>query len=224
MNAPHAAPSLTKNVTRVSRLELPGAGQVYVEGKYAYIGHITNKEGLGTSILDVSDPKNPKLLSQLPVGDKNSHSHKARVIGDIMIVNMEQNMTAPAGQYSAKDFTVSKVNETVSISRVQGVRMYILTDNEMSNFSAGKNFTSIYNSSRNNDYGGRALLVKGKYWVVLDNRASTSQASTDVLVYKPGDKCGATSPLPVPGYEGGMVVLALMGALALCLRKGLGKE
>ena len=44
------------------------------------------------------------------------------------------------------------------------------------------------------------------------------------LVYKPGDKCGATSPLPVPGYEGGMVVLALMGALALCLRKGLGKE
>jgi hypothetical protein len=93
MNAPHAAPSLTKNVTRVSRLELPGAGQVYVEGKYAYIGHITNKEGLGTSILDVSDPKNPKLLSQLPVGDKNSHSHKARVVGDIMIVNMEQNMT-----------------------------------------------------------------------------------------------------------------------------------
>ncbi len=94
MNAPHAAPSLTKNVTRVSRLELPGAGQVYVEGKYAYIGHITNKEGLGTSILDVSDPKNPKLLAQIPVGDKNSHSHKARVIGDIMIVNMEQNMTA----------------------------------------------------------------------------------------------------------------------------------
>jgi hypothetical protein len=94
MNAPQAAPSLTKNVTRVARLELPGAGQVYVEGKYAYVGHITNKEGLGTSILDVSDPKNPKLLSQTPVGDKNSHSHKARVIGDIMIVNMEQNMTA----------------------------------------------------------------------------------------------------------------------------------
>jgi len=94
MNAPNTAPSLTKNVTRVSRLELQGAGQVYVEGQYAYIGHITNKEGLGTSILDVSDPKNPKLLAQIPVGDKNSHSHKARVIGDIMIVNMEQNMTA----------------------------------------------------------------------------------------------------------------------------------
>ena len=94
MNAPHPAPSLTKNVTRVSHLDLQGAGQVYVDGKYAYVGHITNKEGLATSILDVSDPKHPKLLSQIPVGDKVSHSHKARVIGDIMIVNMEQNMTA----------------------------------------------------------------------------------------------------------------------------------
>jgi hypothetical protein len=94
MNAPQQAPSLTKNVTRISHLDLPGAGQVYVAGKYAYVGHITNKEGLGTSILDISDPKKPRLLSQIPVGDANSHSHKARVIGDIMIVNMEQNATA----------------------------------------------------------------------------------------------------------------------------------
>ena len=94
MNAPHPAPSLTKNVTRVSHLDLQGAGQVYVDGKYAYVGHITNKEGLATSILDVADPKHPKLLAQLPVGDKVSHSHKVRVAGDIMIVNMEQNMTA----------------------------------------------------------------------------------------------------------------------------------
>ena len=82
MNAPHPAPSLRKNVTRVSHLDLQGAGQVYVDGKYAYVGHITNKEGLATSILDVSDPKKPRVLAQLPVGDKVSHSHKARVIGD----------------------------------------------------------------------------------------------------------------------------------------------
>jgi hypothetical protein len=94
MNAPQHAPSLTKNVSRVSHLDLMGAGQVYVDGKYAYIGHITNKEGLATSILDISDPKNPRVVAQIPVGDKSSHSHKARVIGDIMITNMEQNMTA----------------------------------------------------------------------------------------------------------------------------------
>jgi len=91
MNAPHQAPVLSRNLTRLSHFDLPGAGQVYVTGKYAYVGHVTNKEGLGTSILDISDPKKPKLLSQVPVGDPDSHSHKARVIGDIMIVNSEQN-------------------------------------------------------------------------------------------------------------------------------------
>ncbi len=94
MNAPTQGPALARNVTRVSHLDLPGAGQVTVAGNYAYLGHITNQEGLGTSILDVSDPRKPRLLAQIPVGDKSSHSHKARVIGDIMIVNVEQNMTA----------------------------------------------------------------------------------------------------------------------------------
>ncbi len=85
---------LSHNVTRLGHLDLPGAGQVYVQGNYAYVGHITNKEGLATSILDVSDPKAPRVVAQIPVGDNVSHSHKARVIGDIMITNMEQNMTA----------------------------------------------------------------------------------------------------------------------------------
>ena len=85
-------PQLARNVKRLSRLELPGAGQVYVAGKYAYVGHITNQERLGTSILDVSDPRQPKLLAQIAVDEPDSHSHKARVIGDLMIVNVEQNM------------------------------------------------------------------------------------------------------------------------------------
>jgi hypothetical protein len=83
---------LQRNVKRLARLELPGAGQVTVEGKYAYVGHITNKERLGTSILDVSDPRNPRLLTQVFLQEDDSHSHKARVAGDLMIVNVEQNM------------------------------------------------------------------------------------------------------------------------------------
>src|SRR5574341_740066 len=88
---------MQKNVKRLSRLELPGAGQVTVAGQYAYVGHITNKERLGTSILDISDPRKPKLLSQVHLGDGDSHSHKARVAGDVMIVNVEQNM-GPLGR------------------------------------------------------------------------------------------------------------------------------
>jgi len=91
---------MQKNVKRLAHLDLPGAGQVTVDGKYAYVGHITNKEGLGTSILDVSDPRQPRLLSQVFVQEKNSHSHKARVAGDLMIVNVEQNM-GPLGRKAA---------------------------------------------------------------------------------------------------------------------------
>ncbi|MDH5535036.1 MAG: RNA polymerase subunit sigma-70 [Betaproteobacteria bacterium] len=94
MNAPAQAPVLSRNVSRLSRLDLPGAGQVYVAGKHAYIGHIPNKQNLGTSILDVSDPKKPRIVAQLTLDDPESHSHKARVIGDLMIVNSERNMTA----------------------------------------------------------------------------------------------------------------------------------
>ena len=47
---------LARNVRRLGHLDLPGAGQVYVAGKHAYVGHIPNKDHLGTSILDISDP------------------------------------------------------------------------------------------------------------------------------------------------------------------------
>ncbi len=90
---------LAHNMTRLAHLELPGAGQVYVEGGYAYIGHLTNKDRLGTTILDVSDPRKPRIVSQIQLDDASSHSHKARVVGDIMIVNSEQN-GSPLGRKS----------------------------------------------------------------------------------------------------------------------------
>ena len=93
MNAP-AAPQLTHNIKRLSEMELTGAGQVYVEDGYAYIGHLTNRQRLGTTIMDVSDPRKPCIVSQILLDDDSSHSHKARVVGDIMIVNSEQNMSA----------------------------------------------------------------------------------------------------------------------------------
>src|SRR3954454_21291325 len=83
-----------KNVRRIGHLGLPGAGQVTVSANYAYVGHIPNKQDLGTSIVDISDPANPRLVASVPVGDMTSHSHKVRVAGDVMIVNHERNPTA----------------------------------------------------------------------------------------------------------------------------------
>lgn len=86
-----------RNVRRVGRLDLLGAGQVTVAGNYAYVGHIPNKDNLGTSIVDISDPKYPRLVATVTLDDPSSHSHKVRVAGDLMIVNHERNPT-PVGR------------------------------------------------------------------------------------------------------------------------------
>ena len=65
-----------------------------VAGSHAYVGHIPNKDHLGTSIVDISDPANPRVVATITLDDRTSHSHKARVVGDIMIVNHERNPTA----------------------------------------------------------------------------------------------------------------------------------
>ena len=91
MTADRTGDAIAHNVRRIAHLDLMGAGQVTVDGNYAYIGHITNKEGLGTTILDVSDPANPRVVSTIMLDDADSHSHKARVVGDLMIVNSERN-------------------------------------------------------------------------------------------------------------------------------------
>lgn len=89
--------AMARNVRRVGHLDLPGAGQVTVANGYAYVGHIPNKQNLGTSIIDISDPKNPHLVATVTLDDSGSHSHKVRVVGDLMVVNHERNST-PVGR------------------------------------------------------------------------------------------------------------------------------
>jgi hypothetical protein len=81
------------NIEALGHCSLNGhgnGGQVTVEkfGEkyYAFVGHM---HSMGTSILDVSDPGRPEILSQIPI-DNNTHSHKVRVCGDYILVNAEQ--------------------------------------------------------------------------------------------------------------------------------------
>jgi hypothetical protein len=78
---------MSKGFEPIGRLDLPGGGQVTVEGNYAYVGHMGPPNG--TSIVDVSDPRHPRLVTTLEV-PKHTHSHKVRVHGDVMLVNYEQ--------------------------------------------------------------------------------------------------------------------------------------
>jgi hypothetical protein len=89
-----SAAALARNVRRIGHLDLAGAGQVTVQGRYAYVGHIPNRAHLGTTILDVSDPARPRSIATITLTDTTSHSHKVRVAGDLMIVNHERNPSA----------------------------------------------------------------------------------------------------------------------------------
>jgi hypothetical protein len=80
---------LSKNLRRVGRLDLPGGGQVVVDRGFAYVGHM--KPPHGTSIVDVRDPAKPRVVTTTELADEASHTHKVRVVGDIMIANVEQN-------------------------------------------------------------------------------------------------------------------------------------
>ena len=80
---------LSRNLRRVGHLDIPGGGQIVVDGDTAYIGHM--KPPHGTSILDVSDPAKPRLVASIEPPSPHSHTHKVRVVGDLMITNVEQN-------------------------------------------------------------------------------------------------------------------------------------
>jgi hypothetical protein len=81
------------NVRRLAHLDVPGAGQITIAGHHAYVGHIPNRDQLGTTIIDIADPYHPRVVATITLDDPTSHSHKVRVVGDVMIVNHERNPT-----------------------------------------------------------------------------------------------------------------------------------
>src|SRR3546814_20273974 len=82
-----AANRLARNIRRIAHLDLPGGGQVVVQDGYAYVGHM--KPPYGTTILDVKDPKNPRIVSEIRLDEASSHTPKVRVAGDLMVPNEE---------------------------------------------------------------------------------------------------------------------------------------
>ena len=81
--------TLARSFRSLARLNIPGGGQVRVDGGYAFVGHMDAPNG--TSIIDIRDPRDPKVVAHVAMDDPWSHSHKVRVCGDLMVVNHEQN-------------------------------------------------------------------------------------------------------------------------------------
>ncbi|MFN7085630.1 MAG: hypothetical protein ACK4N4_03270 [Burkholderiales bacterium] len=78
---------LAHRMKRLSHLDLAGGGQVVVQGGYAFVGHMRPPHG--TTIIDVADPRRPRIVAEIRLDHDRSHTHKVRVAGDIMITNVE---------------------------------------------------------------------------------------------------------------------------------------
>jgi hypothetical protein len=76
-----------KNVTRVGHLDLEGGGMVDVKGNLAAVGHMGPP--WATTLLDVADPAHPRILSRIEARP-GTHSHKARICGSTLVINVER--------------------------------------------------------------------------------------------------------------------------------------
>ncbi|MGZ8209896.1 MAG: LVIVD repeat-containing protein [Burkholderiales bacterium] len=74
------------DMSPMSWFDCAGGGQVVVERGIAYVGNMRNPDG--TMIIDVKDPKHPKLLSKVTM-PPGTHSHKVRAKDGIMVTNRE---------------------------------------------------------------------------------------------------------------------------------------
>jgi hypothetical protein len=76
-----------RNTKLLAHVDCPGGGQVWVDGRILYVGHM--RPPSGTTLVDISDPKKPKMLAHLEV-PPGWHSHKVRAKDGVMIVNHER--------------------------------------------------------------------------------------------------------------------------------------
>lgn len=88
------APTTTDaaRMSAVGHIDLGGKGDlmhVNVVDGIAYLGHMGYND-LGTSIVDVSDPAKPSLITQI-LHPPGTHTHKVQVKGDVLLVNHERN-------------------------------------------------------------------------------------------------------------------------------------
>jgi len=144
----------SRNIELLGHSDLNGKGdgmQMMLKGDYLYVGHM-GYNGLGTSVLDVSNPQDPRVVRQIPIPE-NTHSHKVQLAGDILLVNHEQQLHA-GSPYSAglAVYDVSKPADPTQIGflpiKGQGIHRLWWTGDKYTYFSV-----------REEGYQGRFLMT-----------------------------------------------------------------
>src|SRR5215468_8189841 len=79
------------NMRLVGQTTLNGHGDcmhVNLKDDFAFVAHM-GESRVGTSVVDVSDPSRPRVVTQLET-PPGTHSHKVQVVGDVLLVNYER--------------------------------------------------------------------------------------------------------------------------------------
>lgn len=111
--------------------------QIMLKDGYAFVAHM---ESMGFSVVDVSSPENPRVVTQLPT-PKNTHSHKLQLVGDILLVNRELLGPAEPGVGGVDIYDVSNPPEPKLLSHFpvggNGVHRMWFVDGKYAHISAG---------------------------------------------------------------------------------------
>ena len=147
-------PRASSNIRHLCRMELEGGGQIVMDEKYAYIGHQHRPQG--TTILDIADPRKPKVLSTVKPNHPWSHSHKARIVGDLMIVNseFERGPGSRREEYPDGGFRIYDVKDRTSPKLVSFVKTH---GKGVHRFDVDENYAYI--STEMEGYVGNILVI-----------------------------------------------------------------
>ena len=100
------------NLRLVGQTDLNGHGDcmhVNLKDGFAFVGHM-GETRVGTSVVDVSDPRRPRVVAELET-PPGTHSHKVQVVDDVLLVNYERSPFEPnatSWQGGLKVFDVSR--------------------------------------------------------------------------------------------------------------------
>lgn len=103
------------NMRLVGHSDLNGHGDgmhINLKDGHAFVAHMGDSR-IGTSVVDVSDPTNPRVVTQIET-PPGTHSHKAQIVGDVLAVNYEHNASErneKSWSAGLQLFDVSKVAE-----------------------------------------------------------------------------------------------------------------
>ena len=108
------------NMRLVGQTDLNSHGDcmhVNLKDRFAFVGHM-GESRIGTSVVDVSEPRRPRVVAQLET-PPGTHSHKVQVVGDVLLVNYERSPFEPDAstwQGGLKVFDVARPDQPREIA------------------------------------------------------------------------------------------------------------